>query len=245
MSQGFQDHFSGHAQDYARYRPDYPAALFHWLAEATARSKLAWDCGTGSGQAAVALARYFPAVVATDGSVAQLASARPAPRVFYLAALAEAAPLADGCVDLVTVAQALHWFDHPAFFREVRRVLAPAGLLAAWSYDLARVGEDLDALLREFHDRVVGPHWPPQRRLVGAGMRGIPMPLEELPAPEFTVQRDWSADDMLAYRGTWSAVRRAQDAGESPLDWLAPRLRREWGAQRRVVWPLVLRVAVG
>lgn len=245
MGQGFQDHFSGHARDYARYRPGYPPALFDWLADAARRRELAWDCATGSGQAAVPLARHFARVVATDGSRAQLAAGQGAEGVRYLAALAEAAPLVDGCVDLVTVAQALHWFDHPRFFREARRVLAPGGLLAAWSYGLARVGDGLDGLLREFHDHVVGRHWPPQRRLVGAGIRDIPMPLQELPAPEFSVERDWSADDMLAYLGTWSAVRRARDAGESPMDWLAPRLRREWGGPRRVMWPLVLRVGVG
>ena len=111
----FKDHFSGHARAYAEFRPSYPSDLAAYLAHLEPNRGLAWDCGTGNGQAAILLADHFDRVAATDPSRQQLCSATAHPRVTYLAATAERAPLADGSVNLVTVAQALHWFDFARF----------------------------------------------------------------------------------------------------------------------------------
>ena len=70
------DHFSAHAQNYARFRPTYPTELFAWLASQSPGHRLAWDCGTGNGQAALGLADHFVHVHATDLSPQQLAQAR-------------------------------------------------------------------------------------------------------------------------------------------------------------------------
>lgn len=165
MSGGFTDHFGSVAGAYAHYRPTYPAPLFAWLAGMTPARQRAWDCATGTGQAAIGLAAHFTEVVATDASASQLAAARPHPGVHYRLAEAENSGLEADSLDLVTVAQAAHWFDRPRFFSEVERVLRPGGVLAVWSYGIPELeGEGPDALLQHFYADIVGPYWPPRRR---------------------------------------------------------------------------------
>lgn len=239
------DHFSGHAADYARYRPGYPPALFDWLAEQAPARNLAWDCGCGNGQASVPLAARFARVVATDRSIQQIAQAAAHPRIEYRAAPAEASGLADSCCDLVTVAQALHWFDFDRFYAEVRRVLRPGGLFAAWTYRLLRAEPAVDAVLADFYGRVLGPHWPPERRWVDAGYAGMPFPFAEIPAPVYEIRLAWTLADLLAYLGTWSASRRCREAtGSDPIPQLAERLAPVWGLRegvKEIVWPIALR----
>jgi ubiquinone/menaquinone biosynthesis C-methylase UbiE len=135
----FKDHFSGHAPDYRIFRPAYPPELFAFLASIASPEGLVWDCGTGNGQAAIALAEHFTHVFATDASEEQIRQAEPHPRVEYAVAPAERCPLPDGSANLVTVAQALHWFDLDQFNTEVKRVCHPGGFLAVWTYDLHAV----------------------------------------------------------------------------------------------------------
>lgn len=246
MSSPFADHFSAHAADYRAFRPTYPPALFEYLAGLAPDRRMACDCGTGNGQAAVALAEHFERVVATDASEKQIAAAEPHPKVEYRVAPAEAAPLPDGSVDLVTVAQALHWFDHPRFYAEVRRVARPGAVLAAWTYDFHSVGPDLDPLLDRLQAEYVGPYWPPERVYVSAGYRNIPFPFADVPAPAFALTADWPFDRLLGYMNTWSAVKRFAAAnGFNPIDRLADEMRAAWGdpsGPREVRWHLHLRV---
>jgi SAM-dependent methyltransferase len=242
----FADHFSRIATEYASHRPHYPATLFAWLASVAPDRARAWDCGTGNGQAATGLAEHFEAVVATDPSTEQLAQAPRAPRVSYVAATAERAPLTAGAAGLVTVAQALHWFDRESFYAEARRVLAPAGVLAVWSYALCTLGDPaLDAVLRRFHDETVGPFWPAERAVVNAGYAQLEFPFEESRAPRFTRDARWTLDDLAAYVGTWSAVQRARAmTRRDPLPALVEVLRAGWGppgSTRLVKWPLSVR----
>lgn len=240
----FKDHFSGHAGSYARYRPDYPSELFEFLATLTPRHEVALDCATGSGQAAVGLAKHFNCVVATDGSVAQLRNAQAHPHVAYLANLAEQPALRDGSVDLAAAAQAAHWFDHARFHPEMRRVLRADGVLALWTYGLAFVAAPIDAVVRYFYDEVVGPYWPPERRHVENGYRDLPFPWRELAAPPFQLRLDWDLDDFVGYVGTWSAVQRyTKVSGADPLPVLRAEIAPLWGSgHRTVVWPLHLRI---
>jgi SAM-dependent methyltransferase len=242
----FPDHFSGVAGAYAEHRPRYPDRLFAWLAEVALRRGLAWDCATGSGQAAVALADHFDRVIATDASEAQIAAAVPHPRVEYRVSPAESSGLAPASADLITVGQALHWFDRPAFYAEARRVLRPVGVLAAWTYGLSSLGDPAaDAALSRFYSETVGPYWPSERALVDAGYRAMDFPFEEIEPPEIAMEAEWPLAGFLGYVGTWSAVTRFRaERGVDPVPQLAEALRPFWGdprASRRIRWPLAIR----
>ncbi len=244
---GFSDHFSAVAGHYADFRPHYPAALFDWLAAQTPAHALAWDCGAGSGQASVALAEHFARVHATDAGAGQLALAVAHPQVQYVVATAEHSGLADSSADLVTVAQALHWFDLPAFYAEVRRVLKPDGIIAAWTYGVhVTEGDEVNAQVRHFYNDIVGPYWPPERRHVENGYCELPFPFKRIDAPPFTMQVQWSLPQLLGYLGSWSATARYRQAnGSDPLPALEQALLPLWGnpAQPRTVsWPLSLLV---
>lgn len=243
----FRDHFSAQAADYARFRPTYPPALFAWLTSLTARHDLAWDCGTGSGQAALALADSFARVHATDASRAQLAHAGPHPRVQYVAANERTSGLAPGSADLVTAAQAFHWFDAAAFFAECARVLRPGGVVAVWCYALMRIAPDIDDVLTHFHGVVVGPDWPPGRALTDTLYRDVQLPFPEIAPPPFVIEADLDLAALAAYLGTWSAVlRHEQRTGHNPVPDVARRLAGPWGdsaARRRVRWPIGMRAA--
>ncbi len=241
------DHFSTVADAYAAYRPTYPPALFTYLAGLPAQRRRVWDCGAGSGQAALALCSHFESVIATDISRSQLAAASGR-GLCRIVSSAEQAPLAPRCVDLVIVAQALHWFDHDTFYAEVRRVVVPDGAIAVWSYDLMQLGDrSLDEIVRDFYDGEVGDFWPSQRRLVDERYRDVPFPFDELPATDFVMAADWTLAEVLGYVGTWSAVTRYRVArGKDPLSSLGARLQSQWGdreTRRRVTWPMVIRAA--
>ena len=241
----FKDHFSGHAALYSRYRPTYPEPLFDFLAGVAPSRALVWDCATGGGQAAVALAERFEKVIATDASTQQIKEAKPHPKIEYRVAPAEAGGLDSASVDLLTVAQALHWFDQEKFYAEAQRTLKPGGVLAVWSYNLLSITPELDALVNHFYHDIVGPYWPPERKLVEQGYRGIVFPFTEIPAPEFAMSADWTLDDFTGYLTTWSSVRRYLEAkGADPVAALRPALREKWGdpgKSRRINWPLEMR----
>jgi ubiquinone/menaquinone biosynthesis C-methylase UbiE len=240
----FKDHFSKQAGDYARFRPDYPPALADWLASCAPARGLALDLATGNGQAAVDLARHFGLVLASDAAANQLAHARPHPRVRYLRHAAERLPYRDGCADLLTAAQAAHWFDFPRFYAEVRRVLRPRGVCALWTYEKFRVDAAVDALVDAFYVDVVGPYWPPERRHVEQAYRSLPFPLEEFAAPPFELTTAWSQATVVRYLGTWSAVQRFRDERRAdPLPALQENLRRIWPDDeiRTLRWPIHLR----
>lgn len=241
----FQDHFSVQAGAYARFRPVYPEALFSWLAQQVPARQLAWDCATGNGQAALGLAPYFTQVVASDASPEQVLRARPHPQIHYLVANAEEPPAEAQGADLVTVAQALHWFNFERFYPAVKRTLKPDGLFAAWSYGLMRVIPEVDSVVQDYYSNIVGSYWPPERQHIENGYRSIPFPLVEVAAPNFVMQTEWSLENLLGYLETWSAARRYRQAreGADPLEPVRVRFMRAWGeaSTRAVTWPVFLR----
>jgi SAM-dependent methyltransferase len=243
---GFLDLFSQQASTYAAARPSYPDALFQFIVPLAPRRLLAWDCATGNGQAARDLGRYFERVIATDGSVDQIGHAIPAANVEYRVASAESSGLEANSVDLVTVAQALHWFAHDPFFAEVRRVTVTGGVVAAWSYGSCHAGPDVETLLRDLEDNTLGPYWNPERRWVDEGYRTIPFPFVEIPAPTFELRVEWTLRQLDAYLQSWSAVANfRRERGEDPVSPVLERIAGRWGRSERtreVTWPLNIRV---
>lgn len=237
---GFKDHFSSKAAIYAKARPRYPAAFFAELAQLVRGHSLAWDCGSGNGQAAVSLAEHFDRIVATEPSAAQLAEAIAHPKVTYVQSAELAPGVADGSVDMVTVACAAHWFDLAVFYPEVRRVVRPGGLLAVWNYDPCTVSPAIDQVIQRFYHDKVGAYWPPERKQAGTGYRLLEFPFPEIPFPSFNLEVTWTVEEFVAYLHTWSAVTRYKQAtGIDPVEAFLPELQAVWGAGRhKLSWPM-------
>jgi ubiquinone/menaquinone biosynthesis C-methylase UbiE len=247
MGGEFKDHFASVAAQYSQSRPSYPGALFDWLARQCRARDLAWDCGAGNGQASLELARHFSRVLATDASASQIAQAQPHPRIEYRVAPAEDCGLPEHGADLAVVAQALHWFDLDRFYGEVRRVLKPGGLVAAWTYGVLEVeGETVNALVQRFYHDEVGPYWPPERHHVETGYRELPFPFPPITAPAFAMSLAWNLAQLLGYFRSWSATAAYIKArGSDPVAALESGLRAVWGdaeKARLVSWPLSLLV---
>jgi SAM-dependent methyltransferase len=244
----FKDHFSGHAVDYAKFRPHYPGELFEYLVSISPRHELAWDCATGNGQAAVGLARHFGSVIATDASAQQIESADPDDRISYRVALAEASGIDSASVDLILVAQALHWFDLDAFFTEAKRVLKEDGVLAITSYKVLEIAPEIDAIIWKFYRETTGPFWPPERELVETDYNDIQFPFPELSPVPFEMREQWNLDQLAGYLRTWSATQKFIAArGFDPVDSLMEELGAVWNNPeqvREIKWPLHLRVGV-
>lgn len=241
----FHDHFSGVANVYQQYRPTYPPALFESLAGLCAEHEMAWDCGTGNGQAAVELAKHFDLVIATDASAEQIANAIPNAKIDYRMSPAEQSPCKDGIVDLVTVAQALHWFDIPRFHAEVQRVLKAGGVYAIIGYRGHRVMPAVDAVLDRF-EAAIGPFWPPERAIVEARFATVEFPFAELTPPRFDLEAHWDYSTHLGYLRTWSARKEYIRAnGTDPVTAVEDDLAAAWGdpaTLRTVTWDPILRV---
>lgn len=242
----FKDHFSQRAALYATYRPRYPAPLFEYLAGLTPAHDLALDCGTGNGQAAEQLARYFMRVVATDPSSAQIRNATRRENIEYRVARADESGLPARSVDLVTAAQALHWFDAAAFFAETMRVLKPDGALAVWGYgDPILDTTGLHQLLHEFNRVKLEPYWSAERQVLLDGYRAIDFPFVEIEPPSFELRAMWNLAELLGYLRTWSATANYVEQNHAdPVAELEPSLAGEWGdpaTARLIRWPLYLR----
>lgn len=241
-----KDYFSARSALYAAARPVYPAELLDAVVALPARRRLALDCGTGSGQAALGLARHFDQVIATDGSAEQLRHARKAANVEYRCAPAESSGLPDRSVDLVAVAQALHWFDLPAFFTEAQRLLAPGGAIAVWGYgDPWLEDPALQSVLNDFNRVTLEAYWPRERHLLLDGYRTIEFPFEEISMQQLTLEQNWTLRELVALLGTWSATARYTGHVQlDPVPAVEAALAREWGdpdRHRVIRWPLHVR----
>jgi SAM-dependent methyltransferase len=239
------DHFSQQSRVYARFRPAYPAALFRWLARQAPSVDCAWDSATGNGQAAVGLARVFRSVIATDMSPQQLSMASHQPSIRYEVAPSERTPIEEKSIDLVLVAQALHWFDLPRFYEEVRRVCKPGAVLAVLCYGLLRIDPEIDQQVDRLYGEVLAVDWPQERLHVDDGYASLPFPFPAIHTPNFAMRERWDLDHLLGYLGSWSAkVRYQTRTGKDPLEEVAPQIRELWGdagQSRRVEWPLLVK----
>lgn len=227
---------------YAEFRPHYPPALAQWLAQQAPAHQLALDVGCGSGQLTRLLAPHFDAVIGVDPSASQLDAAATLANVRYLCAPAEKLPPGVRDADLITVAQAAHWLDLPAFYVEARRVARPGAVLALITYGTMEFEPALNPRFQHFYTAEVGAYWPPQRRLVDSGYRTLDFPFDEFAMPSMAIEAQWNLPQFLGYVSTWSAVRRLREAGQIPvLQGFARDITALWGApeQKHLMrWPL-------
>lgn len=238
--------FDQGGQAYARFRPEYPPALAAFLAGVAPGHGTAVDVGCGNGQLTHLLAPHFERVIGLDPSADQIANAAAQAGVEYRCAPAEHLPLPDASASLVTAAQAAHWFDLPAFYREVRRIAVPGAVVALVSYGVLALEPALDARFQRFYADEIGAYWPPERRLVDTGYATIDFPFAPLAYPPMAIRVEWDLAAFLGYVQTWSAVRSVREAGqEGLLTAFADDLARLWGdpdTKRAVAWPINMRI---
>lgn len=228
--ESFKDHFSKVAKAYAAVRPRYPDELYAFLAARAPARELAWDSATGNGQAAVGLARHVQHVIATDASAEQIAQAIADPRVDYRVARAEQSGLAAASIDLITVAQAAHWFDLDAFYGEVRRVARPNARIALWSYGYFVMSPEIDAVIDRFAEGTLRSYWPAESRVIRDRYRPLPFPFSEIETPGFYMQHSFTLDQLERYFRSWSGVQRYIDSeSEDPIPAVMDELRSTWG----------------
>lgn len=243
----FKDNFSKQSDTYLKYRPHYPEELYSFLAGLCAEKKLAWDCGTGNGQAAVSLVKHFSNVLASDPSEAQIKNAIASTHVIYKVCSAENSGLESKSIDLITVANALHWFQFDTFYTEVKRILKSDGIIAVWCYGspIHLQSAAVNEVIRKLHDDVLGKFWLPENRLVEQKYKTIPFPFSELPHPNFTMEKNLSEKDLLGLFHSWSAVQRYKDSEQAdPVALIEKDLREAWGKDERqcFTWELTLKL---
>jgi ubiquinone/menaquinone biosynthesis C-methylase UbiE len=258
-----KDLFSAQSKEYASSRPMYPLALFEFIVGLVDEKNLAWDCATGNGQAAIVLADYFNHVVASDISARQLENAQQRSNITYRIFRAEDTPLEDNSVDLITIAQALHWFDFDRFYNESRRVLkkrkvdqvgsgrdAGGGIIAAWAYGLHTVSPNIDKVTHHLYEDILGDkYWPAERKYVEDRYETIPFPFEQIPAPNFQIQLSWNLSELVNYFRSWSSTQKYIEKNKyDPVNEIYESLEYAWGGKnrvserRKITWPLYLKV---
>jgi ubiquinone/menaquinone biosynthesis C-methylase UbiE len=240
----FKDHFSTQSDIYVKYRPHYPKELFEYLAALTNEHDIAWDCGTGNGQAAIDLASFYSKVIATDPSEQQIKNAIPNEGVQYIVEKAENNSIVTKSVNLITIANALHWFDFEIFYKEVNRVLKKNGVIAAWAYGLPFISAKTDKIIKHYHDHTLSDYWLPENRLVEKEYVTIPFPFKEIKSPVFSYEKKMNLDDVIGYLNTWSATQRfIMENNFNPTEKLMNELLPFWKdkEEKIVTWKLILK----
>ncbi len=239
-----KDNFSLQSDKYLLYRPNYPRELFSFLLAQLHNNKSAWDCGTGNGQIAIELAKYFDKVYATDISKQQIENALAKQNIIYSVQPAEATNFADNTFDLITVAQAIHWFDFEKFYAEAKRVAKPQAIIAVIGYGLIKTFDEADAIIEAFYFNTLGTFWDAERKYIDENYLTIPFPFQEIKSPQFSNELYWNFEHLIGYLGTWSAVKHYTKAkGENPIHLIEQKLKQCWGNDtRKVKFDILLRV---
>lgn len=240
-----KDLFSDQSRNYARFRPHYPRELFVYLRSLCCAHNRAWDAACGNGQAAHMLLPFFDQVIATDLSAQQIAHALMREKINYYVATFEDSKIDTDTVDLITVAQAFHWFDQNAFVDEVRRVAKADAILAIWCYGLAMIDSTVDAIIRHLYHDILGPFWEPERKLVETNYSDVQLPFAVIDAPSFAMASEWMLDDLYGYLRTWSSYKKfVAHTKSDPLCVLGESLREGFGEhkKREVRWSIAPKI---
>lgn len=243
--ENFKDNFSKQSNAYQKYRPSYPKELFEYVSGLCPQHNSAWDCATGNGQSAKGLADYFEKVYATDPSEQQISNAHSSSKIIYRVEKAENSSLENNSVDLITVAQALHWFDFEKFYSEVKRVLKPKGIIAVWTYNLPKISPEIDKLILHFHDNIICEFWQKENQFVSEEYQTIPFPFKEIKSPSFKFQKEITLEDLKGLLISWSATQRYKDQnGTDPLLLIENDLKNFWNKAdetKLATWSIFLR----
>lgn len=240
-----KDNFSTQAAAYAIYRPTYPQELYDYLFSLVKNKDMAWDCATGNGQVARILAQHFKTVYATDISEKQLTQALKLPNIVYRVESSDQANVPDNNFDLITVAQAIHWFNFDAFYAEVKRTLKPDGVLVVIGYGVMFIDKKVDKVVHKLYEDILGKYWDPERRYIEEGYKTIPFPFEEIATPHFQIKTTWNFNQMIGYLNTWSSLQHYKKANDrNPLEYMFTELKEAWGSDdvKDVHFPILLRV---
>ena len=237
-----KDNFSQDSGNYGKFRPTYPEELYNYILTKVKSTEMAWDCATGNGQVASKLSDYFKKVEATDLSNNQLEYAIRKTNITYSRQVAELTNFPGHHFDLITVGQALHWFNFDAFFNEVKRVLKPEGVFVAFVYGLNTVGQEVDEIINDFYHKTIGPYWDDERRYIDDQYQSINFPFNHIEHRKFEYQVAWDVEHYFGYLNTWSAVKHFIKANNfNPVLELEKQLRKAWGnGERTVVFPIFL-----
>lgn len=238
-----KDYFSGHSKLYATFRPTYPEELYQFIFKHVTSRDTAWDCATGNGQVAQYLSAHFNRVEATDISQQQLDHAHQAGNIFYSVQAAEKTNFPNHAFDLITVGQALHWFDLPQFYDEVRRVARPNGLLAVWGYAVCSVNLTVDKIFLDFYNNIVGPYWDDARKMVDEEYRNLKFPFQQIKTPKFSLTVEWTLEQFAGYLTTWSATQKYISANHhDPVPEIVDQLKAQWSSEKLVTFPIFLKL---
>ncbi|HYV93296.1 MAG TPA: methyltransferase domain-containing protein [Chitinophagales bacterium] len=242
-----KDNFSKQSQGYAQFRPVYPPEIFEYLFSIVKEHEVAWDCATGNGQVASALAPYFTKVMATDISAKQIEQAQHKENIHYSIAPAEHTSFPENYFDLITVGQAIHWFDFSAFYSEAKRIAKQSAPLVALGYDLIHIDDDTDKIILRFYEEVLKGFWDPERKYVDEHYKTIPFPFREIQPPQFQLRLDWTLEHVLGFLGTWSGVQHYMDHHHrDPIDEIKNELMQTWKQDviKTVSFSIMMRVGI-
>ncbi|MFD1095810.1 class I SAM-dependent methyltransferase [Salegentibacter chungangensis] len=238
-----KDNFSTKSEDYAKFRPGYPAEVFRFIENHLRNKEKAWDCGTGNGQVAEAVSEFMERVEATDISRRQLENAVAKPNIYYSRQSAEKTKFPDESFDLVTVGQAIHWFNFDEFYGEVKRLLKPGGLIAVLGYSLFNSNPETDEVILKFYKEIIGPFWDPERKYLDEKYQSIPFPFDEIGTPQFESKVSWSFEHLIGYLRTWSAVKHYENSkNHNPVDLISEELYKAYGDYGEISFPILFRL---
>lgn len=238
--------FSYDPSQYTDFRPQYPELLFEYLKNLVGEG-LVLDCGCGSGQGTQGLSHYFKCVIATDLSFELLSQATAFPNVYYIQSSAEQLPIRSNSLDLICVAQAIHWFSFNDFYREVRRVLKPNGVIAAWCYNQAVIDPTIDSVINKVYLKITNSQNPSrERQYLYDHYQTLPFPFDQISAPDFNMTVNWNLKQWLGYMSTWPGILEYQKKFDIDLvSEIKEELIVNWGdplSKKLITWPIHLLV---
>jgi SAM-dependent methyltransferase len=241
----FKDYFSSQAKEYAKFRPKYPPELFEYLSSLVKNHTLAWDCATGSGQAAIGLASYFDEIIATDASESQIEHAEQHPKIKYRVAPAESSGLETKSADLITVATAIHWFNTDTFYTEAKRILKPGGVIAICLYGDNVITPEVDKVFERFFKNIIGDYWPEEIKKA-LKFEEIDFPFTQIEPPKFKIRLKWNLKDYLSCLYTWSSTQNyIKSNGKNPIEIILDDFQNSWGDENKkkeITWDLKMKV---